>query len=110
MTGFFRAGDRLLRVEDVCQVDVSRLVEHQVVVYMADRHVAVLTGTDAVELVMLLKPSALEGRRLRWARHAWSVHNMVGHPLMQVLAWLGKPRWGVWVHDVTTPRPQGDAR
>ena len=35
----------------------------------------------------------------------WAVHNLVGHPLMQILTWLGKPELGVRVHDATTPRP-----
>ena len=36
---------------------------------------------------------------------SWAVHNLVGHPMMQILTWLGKPELGVRVHDVTIPRP-----
>ena len=36
--------------------------------------------------------------RLRWAPH-----NLVGHPLMEVLEILGLTRASRWVHDVTLP-------
>jgi len=102
---FFRAGDFVLPLDGIRALDVSKVVEHEVTVEH-DRGTFVLTGADAIEVVMLVKPSALEGRRLRWVRGAWATHNILGHPLMQVLAWLGRPRLGIRVHDRTTPRPQ----
>ena len=105
--GFFRAGsDRILPISGIRSVDTGRLLQCEVAV----RHDAgdfLVTGTDAIELIYLIKPSALEGCRLRWIKNAWVLHNMVGHPGMQILAWLGKPKWGIWLHDITTPRPQG---
>lgn len=65
-----------------------------------------LEGNDALEAVMLIKPSALEGKRLRWAKNAWLVHNLVGHPLMQILCFFGLYRQGIWIHEVTIPRPK----
>jgi len=62
---------------------------------------------DAIDVVMALRPSALEGRRMRFARHAWAVHNLVGHPLLQVLVWLGARRLGMAVHEGTVPRARG---
>ena len=61
---------------------------------------------DAIDAVMALRPSALEGKRLRWARHAWALHNLVGHPLLQLLVWLGQTKLGMAVHDGTVPRPR----
>lgn len=63
-------------------------------------------GNDAIEAVMALKPSTLEGRRLKWNKNAWVVHNLIGHPVMQLLAFLGLKRHAIWFHDVTTPRPR----
>ena len=37
-------------------------------------------------------------------RFRWALHNLVGHPLLEVLTQLGAPRLGEWVHDVTLPR------
>lgn len=67
----------------------------------------VLGGPDAIRFLMAYHPAALEGRRLRWVRRAWSLHNLVGHPLMQLLSFLGRTKEGLWVHDITIPRPSG---
>lgn len=56
---------------------------------------------------MALCPAAVEGKRLRWARHVWAVHNLLGHPLLQVAAWLKLHKLGFWLHDSTVPRPLG---
>ena len=45
--------------------------------------------------------------RVSIARGAWAVHNLVGHPLMQILAWLGERELALAVHDATVPRPRG---
>ena len=66
---------------------------------------SVISGPDAIEAVMLLKPSALEGRRLRWVRHAWLLHNVIGHPLMQLFSLLRMHRLALAVHDATVPTP-----
>jgi hypothetical protein len=102
---WFRCGDRVLPLKGIRQIDVSRLVHHEVTIHHKEG-TFVATGADAIDLIFMVKPSVLEGRRLRWVRHAWTVHNLVGHPLMQVLAWMGHPKWGVKIHDLTTPRPQ----
>ena len=102
---FFRAGAYVLPVAGIRGIDLTRIVDHEATV-VHERGTFKLTGADAIEVVMLVKPSALEGRRLRWSRDAWAVHNMIGHPLLQVLAWLGQPKLGIRVHDATTPRPQ----
>lgn len=64
-------------------------------------------GFDAIEAVMIFKPSALEGRRLKWRKNAWAFHNFIGHPIVQILAWLGFKRQAVRFHDWTTPVPRG---
>ncbi len=101
------AGDHLIPVGEVVDLDISRLADlHTVTVHTHEGEYPV-EGFHAIEAVMLLCPSALEGRRFRWRRGAWALHNLIGHPVMQILAWLGKPELGVRFHDYTTPRPQG---
>jgi hypothetical protein len=63
-------------------------------------------GFDALEAVMALKPSALEGLRLHWNKNAWAVHNLVGHPVMQLLAFARCYKAAMWVHDATVPMPR----
>lgn len=64
------------------------------------------TGLDAIEFVMLVKPSAWEGRRLKWRKNVWIVHNLIGHPLMQILALIGLHKLAFFVHDSTVPKPK----
>lgn len=33
----------------------------------------------------------------------WAVHNLVGHPLMQIFSWLGMKDLAAKVHDATVP-------
>jgi len=39
-------------------------------------------------------------------RFRYSLHNIVGHPLMEILNVLGFHAAGNWVHDATLPRKE----
>ncbi|MFZ2619475.1 MAG: hypothetical protein WAX89_01230 [Alphaproteobacteria bacterium] len=121
ISAFLKAGEELIPVAHITRVDISD-VENARVVLHHTHGVAVATGFFAFEALMVLKPSAMEGKRLRWQKHAWAVHNLIGHPVLQVLAftanvlrWCRLPQriyqplfmWGMWVHDATVPRPLG---
>lgn len=34
----------------------------------------------------------------------WAVHNLIGHPVMELAYWVGLRRFSAWVHDVTLPK------
>jgi len=105
---FLRAGKNIIPVADILAIDIERIEELRVRVDMKGMTPAFFViGPDAIELVMRLCPSAFEGKKMKFLRHQWMVHNLVGHPLMQVLSWLGFPKWGMEVHEKTTPRPVG---
>ncbi len=36
-------------------------------------------------------------------RFHWTIHNLVAHPLSEILYQFGFERTGNWVHDVTIP-------
>lgn len=36
-------------------------------------------------------------------RFRYTIHNMIGHPIMEVFSILGLNKWASWVHDVTLP-------
>lgn len=109
MRKFIKNGTTLLSVSGVEKADYSRIEDLVLVVTHCGNEV-VFEGIDAFETAMILNPACLEGHRLRWARHAWSIHNCLGHPVMQILAWFGKGRLGLWFHDITVPKPRGQAR
>ncbi len=70
--------------------------------------VEIVEGVEAFNIVMTLCPAALEGKRAKYARHAWAIHNLIGHPLMQIFSWLRLPALGIKVHDATVPEPDLD--
>ena len=100
-----KAGTQIVPYHAVVRVNTARIEDLEADLHLVDGSVVTVSGIDAVELAMLLKPAVLEGRRLGWAKRAWWFHNWVGHPLMQLLALAGQPRWGMWIHDATVPRP-----
>lgn len=36
-------------------------------------------------------------------RFRWTLHNLIGHPLMEILWLLGAHGMSTWIHDVTLP-------
>ena len=105
--GFVRVGEALIPDERIVSVDLSCLAEAQVSITLDNQIEYVVYGHDAIDFVMRTRPEALEGRRLSWARHAWAIHNLVAHPALQIFHWLGMTKLGLWVHDITVPRPRG---
>lgn len=102
-----KAQNDLIPFDEIRRVDISRLESGEVDIITFEDITYTAYGLDAIEAVWALKPSAWEGRRLSWKKGAWAFHNVVAHPLMQVLAWLGMTRRAIWLHDVTTPRARG---
>ena len=86
-------------------INTEALDKGHVTVFTKDKAYIAL-GNDAIEVIMAVKPSALEGRRLKWNKNAWMVHNLIGHPLMQLLAMVGLKHAAIRVHDSTVPRPR----
>jgi hypothetical protein len=104
---FLRVNNLLINPNFIDHLDLSELEDLRIVVTLKNGKVEVVTDIPAIELVVALRPSALESRRLLWARHAWAFHNLVGHPVMQLLAFFRKYKLAMWVHDATVPRPLG---
>ncbi len=102
----FKVGAWLLSRGAIQAVDLSELESLVVRVHHSGGVQTTLRNQQAIDFVMELRPSALEGRRLRFARHAWAFHNLVAHPLLQMLTWLGFRQLGLRVHDSTVPRPR----
>lgn len=103
---FVKNGTHLLPIDRIERADYSR-IEDLVLVVEHDGVSTTIEGIDALESALVLNPACLEGKRLRWARRAWLVHNLVGHPAMQILVLLGMRRLGLLVHDATVPMPRG---
>lgn len=106
MPSFVKAGDAVIDTTEIRRIDCERLVhDGWVLVEYVSGRTERFRGADAIDIVMRTCPSFFEGRRMRWIRHSWAIHNIVGHPVMQILTWLGRPDLGLKVHDATIPTP-----
>ena len=101
------AGDRIIPFREVKEIDISSLEREEVTIITQSGERFVARGFDAIDAVWAFKPSAFEGRRMKWKKGAWAFHNLVAHPLMQMLAWVRLYRLAIKLHDVTTPMPRG---
>ena len=93
-------------VEEVSSVDCREYVETgSIKIAWKDPtfHESTVSGPEATNIIMALCPSVLEGKQARYRRNAWAIHNLIGHPLMQLLSWIGLTRLGIKVHDATVP-------
>jgi len=36
-------------------------------------------------------------------RFRFTIHNIVGHPIMEIFALLGMSKAAIWIHDITLP-------
>lgn len=104
---FAKAKTLVFALDNIATADFSSIEQLQVRVVLKTGQEILVEEIDAMELAMRIKPSVLESRRLRWPRWTWVLHNMVGHPLLQVLALFKRYKWAFWVHDATVPRPLG---
>lgn len=102
---FVKAQSKLIPLDRITLVDIDQ-VEQGLITVTTDEGKFECHGFDAIEAVMLLKPSALEGKRLQWEKNAWAYHNLIAHPIVQLLSWLGFKKEAVRYHDYTTPKPR----
>ncbi len=103
---FVKAGNEIIRLADIDGVDIT-CIEQGVISVSCRGRMLEARDFDAFEITMLLHPAALEGRRLKWVKNAWAFHNLIAHPLMQIMVWLGFRKLAIRLHDVTVPRPVG---
>lgn len=103
---FVKTGKRLVAVDRIVSADYSDIENLRLSVTDQNGWTHDISGLDALEAAMVLNPACLEGHRLRWPKHVWAFHNLVGHPLMQVLAWFKQYKLAFWLHDMTVPKPK----
>jgi hypothetical protein len=103
---FVHYNGKVINTDTIEWIDYSNFVKLGYVrVHCKDAAVEIVQGNEALVVLSELCPDALEGHQAEYIRHAWAIHNLLGHPLMQILSWLGLPRLGIKIHDITTPFP-----
>jgi hypothetical protein len=103
---FLHFNGQIYNVDQIKFVDCTRFTTTgEITVHLAFRS-EIVKSQEAINVIMELCPSVLEGKQAKYERHAWAIHNLIGHPLMQVFAWLHLPHLGIKIHDATVPAPK----
>jgi len=104
---FVVVNDFLVNINQIKSIDISDITQEKITVYYDDK-IEIVYGFHAIEIIWQIKPLAFEGNNgIKWNKHAWSIHNFIGHPLMQILAYLKLYKHAIMVHDKTVPKPIG---
>lgn len=103
---FVHYNGKLINSDTISRIDYSDLtLKGYIRVHTKGSEVEIVEGPQAFDVVVRLAPEALEGERGKYHRHAWAIHNIFGHPLMQVCSWLHLTALGLKIHDATVPNP-----
>lgn len=107
---FFKYKNKLVNIDQVLQFEFDTLPETKKFycrIFFKDQTTVMLWDQEALDLAMRFGPHVLEGNpQFKFARHQWAFHNLIAHPLMQILAFFGLTRLGLRVHDATIPHPR----
>lgn len=103
---FVHVANRIYNTDIIRTVDCEKYLEEGTVkIYFTNGSSETVDGPESTTLIMTLCPSFIEGKEAKYARFSWSVHNMIGHPLMQICSWFHLTELGIRIHDATVPSP-----
>lgn len=101
---FVKNSTHVIRIDQIVRLDLTHMPQFLLKAQLIDGSWMDFERLDAIETLLALKPSAVEGNvQIRWKKNAWIIHNLIAHPLMQILALLRLRRLALWIHDVTVP-------
>lgn len=104
---FVKSENIIFRKDDISYIDCSNIEDLEIIVFLKSGQSFPVHEIHAIELVMQVKPSLFEGKRLKWPKFVWCIHNLFSHPLTQIFALLKCYKIAFWIHDVTVPKPIG---
>lgn len=104
---FVKSDHIIFRKDDISYLDCSNIENLEVKVFLKSGCSFLVHEIHAIEIIMQVKPSLFEGKRLKWPKFVWCIHNLFAHPLTQMLALLKCYKLAFWIHDVTVPKPVG---
>lgn len=105
---YVEINSQIIKTSDIKQIDLSNLISETINVILEDGTKHIVNGFDALEIIYLVHPSSLEGNnKIKFNKHMWAIHNLIAHPVMQLLAWCKQYKRAIWIHDITIPKPIG---
>jgi len=103
---FVHYNKKIVNTDTINCITYDDFVECGIIhVHYKDKEFDCVKGMEATNLIMIICPSAIDGARAKHVRHSWAIHNLIGHPLMQLFSWLHLTRLAIWIHDHTVPEP-----
>jgi hypothetical protein len=103
---FVHVNNSIYNTDAIIELDCSRFISEGLVkMVLPNNRYEWAEGAEATTLIMSVCPSFLEGKEAKYTRYAWSVHNIIGHPLMQICSWFHMTELGIRIHDATVPTP-----
>jgi hypothetical protein len=103
---FVHFNNNIYNTRTIKSVDCTDYVSKGIIRVHFDYRMEIVSGADALGIIQTLCPAVLEGKEAKYVRHAWAVHNLIGHPLMQIFSWLHLTSLGIKIHDATIPDPK----
>lgn len=110
---FLDLGVRIVRRSNIEEVYYGKLFgpeklrKQEITVFFKDgKQGLTIEGFDAIRVLWELSPTTLEGKHFYWVKNSWWFHNLIGHPVMQLLAFVGLTSLALKVHDKTVPYPR----
>lgn len=104
---FVKSENIIFAKDDISFIDCTNIEQLEIKVVLKSGKEFLVHEIHAIELIMQVKPSLFEGRRLKWPKFVWAIHNLLAHPLTQIFALLKLYKIAFWIHDVTVPKPLG---
>lgn len=104
---FLHYNKKIVNPSTIIWIDCKNYVQYGYIkVHYQDGISELVYNPEAINVITELAPSVLEGEQAKYTKHAWAVHNLIGHPLMQLFAFFKLTQLSLWIHDVTVPRPK----
>jgi hypothetical protein len=104
---FLHFNKRIVNPATIDWIDCKNYVEHGYIwVHYLNEQSEKVDNPEAINVITELAPSILEGEQAKYTKHAWALHNLVGHPMMQIFAFFKLTKLSLWAHDITVPKPK----
>lgn len=104
---FLHYNHKIVNSNIIGWIDCTNYFEDKyIVIFYSSKGSEKVDDPEATNIITKLAPSLLEGERAEYTKYAWTLHNLIGHPMMQIFELLKLNKLSSWAHDVTLPKPK----
>lgn len=101
---FIKGNGKLFPLSEIAIIDYCKIEDLILEITLKNNEKIIINDIEALEAVMQIRPSVIEGKRFVWYKFSWLIHNLFGHPLMQIFALFKMYKLAFYIHDVTVPK------